>query len=274
MLTLVRCLVTWDPTFFKPNTTVKITGSSFNTTTGEVLDQAFEPAEIRAGWSFYAWTVDSSILKSKSASAVNITFTIAALQPGEGAMKPYQGPRVLVTEHPTYHKPPPEPPSKAALYIGLPTILGFVALLLIGTCLWNRHSRRIGVGNIMGRGRGGYGVGKSRRQRVFGRKNKDQAIRLMDQDVDRHDDGPEGAAASRQYRDAPGPEAGGEGAGWRQEVPGRHDDFDFNIPRRDSDALGSLAGTPTEDRRMELGRGDGGNNAFRDELRRQNQERL
>lgn len=203
-------------------------------------------------------------------------------------MKPFPGPRLLVTERPTYHKPPSKPPSKAALYIGLPTVLGFVVLLLIGTCVWNRRSRRIGVGSVMGRGRGGYGVGKSRRQRMFGRGNKDRAIRLVDQDVDHAAaaaDGPgadefRGRAASNQYRDddAPGHEedgrTGGGAGGWRQEVPGRHDDdFDFGMPRRDSDALGSLAGTPTEDRRMDLGRGDGGN-AFRDELSRQDKERL
>lgn len=50
-------------------------------------------------------------------------------------------------------------------------------------------------------------------------------------------------------------------------------------PRRDSDALGSLAGTPTEDRRMDFGGRENSNsnqatgNAFRDELKRQENAR-
>jgi hypothetical protein len=263
-------LVTWDASFFKGNTTVQLTGSSFNTTTGEILDQAFPPTEINAGWSFYAWTVDRAILSAKSASAVNISLTIAALQTGSEAMTPYQGPRLLVTEKPVYHQPKSKPPTGLALYIGLPTVLGFVVLLLVGTYLWNRKTRRIDVGNIMGRGRGGYGVGKNRRQRI-----REQGIRITDQDVGPRGAGGEGAAAQHYRDDVPAPEdraARGE-TGWRQEVPGRHDDFDFDMPRRDSDALGSLAGTPTEDRRMELGRGERGN-AFRDEVSRQDHERL
>lgn len=190
-------------------------------------------------------------------------------------MTPYQGPRVLVTEKPVYHQPPAKAPTGMALYIGLPTVLGFIVLLLIGTCLWNRKTRRINLGNVMGRGRGGYGVGKSRGQRIRmpgSGRNKEQAIRLMDQD------GADGGVASQhQYRDdAPAPEERGrrgETGGWRRDAP-QHDDFDFDMPRRDSDALGSLAGTPTEDRRMDLGRNERGHNAFRDEMSRQEHERL
>ena len=47
-----------------------------------------------------------------------------------------------------------------------------------------------------------------------------------------------------------------------------------SIPRRDSDALGSLAGTPTEDRRMDFDSGATGRNRFRDELKRQDDERM
>lgn len=251
------------------------------------MDQAYS-CKTTAAWSFCAWTVDSKILTDKSTKAVNISLSIAALQPGAGAMTPFTGPTVLVTRPPTYLPPKATAPTGPALYIGLPTVLGFVALVLIGTCLWNRHSRRIGLGNIMSRSRHGYGVGKSRRQRIRlpgrgRRERKEQAIRLMDQDVGasaaagaaeearRHEyhDTPDPAAAAAE---AEGHAARGGPTGWRQEVPGRDESFDFGLPRRDSDALGSLAGTPTEDRRMDLGHPDGGN-AFRDELSRQERER-
>ncbi len=98
----------------------------------------------------------------------------------------------------------------------------------------NRKHRRIGLGNVMGR-RNGYGTGKSRSQRLGLSKKKAGAIQLRDQEL----------TAEGVYRDAPA--SGGN----------RHE-------RDDSDALGSLAGTPTEER----------TNYFRDEMRLQEQHRL
>lgn len=151
-------------------------------------------------------------------------------------------------------------------YIGLPAVLGLVVLMLIGTCVWNRKKRFIGLGNIMGRGRHGYGVGKSRAQRVLGgasrrRREKKEGIRLMEREV--------GAGGEARFRDREAEAAGDDDgfAGWDQQVPGR---TGIGAPRRDSDALGSLAGTPTEERRMEVGNG----NAFRDEVRRQDRDRI
>jgi hypothetical protein len=94
------------------------------------------------------------------------------------------------------------------------------------------------------------GLGKSR--------NKEQAIRLMDRNTG-------GDNRHKVYRD--------------DSLEGRQRQDGDDRPRRDSDALGSLAGSPTEDRFNFLdshppgGSGQGGN-AFRDELARQNKERL
>ncbi len=104
-----------------------------------------------------------------------------------------------------------------------------------------------------------YNVGKSGRSRFgLGRRNKkakaNERIQLMEREIQ--------AEGGDVYRDLPDP---------------------ADRPRRDSDALGSLAGTPTEDRHMELGHPGTGagrdqnpatGNAFRDELRRQQNERL
>ncbi|KAH8906076.1 hypothetical protein BR93DRAFT_969295 [Coniochaeta sp. PMI_546] len=257
--------ITWDPTFFpSSNTTVRVTGSYFNSTTGLTTSQAFSSGSLAAAWSFYAWTVDSSLLSS-SPGGVNISLAIAALTPGATAMTPFQGPVVKVAKPAGYVPEPAKAPTGPALYIGLPTVLGFVVVVLVGTCWWNRNHRKIGLGSVMGRGKG-YGAGKSRRQRMFGgagkRERKEQGIRLMERDVT-------GAGGVEVYRDEVRPERP------RVVTKSEGGSFDYGMPRRDSDALGSLAGSPTEERHPNVsGRATAGNgNAFRDELSRQERER-
>ncbi|KJR80877.1 uncharacterized protein SPSK_05278 [Sporothrix schenckii 1099-18] len=304
--------VTWDPSFFSamPNTTVIITGNFFNDTTGAITTQAFSSGTLAAGWSFYAWDVEKSLLSGATSAGVNIRISMAYLSTGNNSTH-VAGPVVTVANPQPYRQKPAEAPSGMALYIGLPCILGFVALMLIGTCIWNHRTRRIGLGNVMGRSRfgklgelgqsKGYGVRKSRRQRV-GAVNLDSkdAIDLQNREArkngsgsggnrgndDGNDDGYDdfgmswsntnvgGRGPSSPYADAPrGAPAGGpptltlSGDHWS--APQR--------PRRDSD-LGSLAGTPTDERFDDANRpranNDSGStgNAFRDELRRQKQQ--
>jgi len=144
-----------------------------------------------------------------------------------------------VTNKPAdYYRQPKTPaPKGQSLYIALPTVFGFIILCVCGGAIYNRKQRKIGLGNIMGR-RNGYGVGKSRSQRLGLKKRKEGAIQLRDQEL----------TAGGQYRDVPLAQ-------------------DRNTPlghaRADSDALGSLAGTPTEERP----------NPFRDEMMRQDRNR-
>jgi hypothetical protein len=53
-------------------------------------------------------------------------------------------------------------------------------IVLFGLCLGMRSHRKIGLKSIMGRGRGGYGNGKSRRERLGIKKG---AIRLEDREI-------------------------------------------------------------------------------------------
>ncbi|KAK1837143.1 hypothetical protein QBC39DRAFT_246816 [Podospora conica] len=249
--------ITWDPTFFPPNSTVRVVGFYNATTT----DEAFSSDLLPSAWGFYQWTLTPSLYLTPPhhhPSGVNITLRIAALPPGGGARTWVPGPTVLVAPK---RAPPPvksAPPTGPALYIGLPCILGFIVLVVGGTCWWNRRERRIGVGNVMGRGRGGYGVGKSRRERLMGRnKKKDSAgIRL--------DEPPRGRTV---YRDEP-PVAVPvrDDDGWGDDSWRREPIVGGGIPRRDSDALGSLAGSPTKET-------FGGGNVFREELERQQESR-
>ena len=260
--------VTWDPAVFSNGngtagantTTVKVVG--FYNTLADQTDEAFSSSMMAAAWGFYQWPVTPDLLTTRGRSAAAITLRIAALPHGAAQVRWLAGPTVTVTYSPT---PPPSQaavPAGPALYIGLPVILGFVVLMLTGTCAWNRRHRRIGLGNIMSRGRSpggngyGVGVGKSRRQRLLGpsARNKEQqvAIRLMERGVVVDGDG-------QLYRD----------------------DVDVDTarrPRRDSDDLGSLAGTPTTERHFDLSRpvvatGAGGGNVFREEIDRQARER-
>ncbi|KAK5663766.1 hypothetical protein OQA88_4197 [Cercophora sp. LCS_1] len=248
--------VKWDPEFFNStNTTVRLAGFYNSNDT----DEAFSSDPMAAGWGFYRWPITAELYSSQHKSAVNITLRIAALPAGSAA-KWYPGPVVHVMPSPTPLQEPAKLPSGPALYIALPTVLGFVALCVVGGCIWNAKKRRIGLGNVMGRGRHGYGVGQSRRQRIFGKGRGKEQIRLTERD------GP-------QYRDEPH----GDGDEWRREVPGRVNPDDR--PRRDSDALGSLAGTPTQDRfdfarpGFQNAKNGGHLNVFRQEMDRQKKER-
>ena len=92
----------------------------------------------------------------------------------------YDGPEIMMKNEPASHYPPSEKnkgPNKEGLMIGLPVGLGFVLLVVVGLFFGMRKHRTIGLGNIMGRRNGGYGVGKSKRQRL-GLSGKEGAIRL------------------------------------------------------------------------------------------------
>jgi hypothetical protein len=75
--------------------------------------------------------------------------------------------------------PPPTPaPDRHSLLIALPVSLGAVLLVVLGLFFGMRSHRRIALGSVMGRGRRGYGVGKSRRERMGGKR----AIKLQDRE--------------------------------------------------------------------------------------------
>ncbi|SPQ18341.1 f381ca63-ea10-4bda-8231-ca288ce67272 [Thermothielavioides terrestris] len=219
--------ITWDTSIFSaPNsTTVKIIGFYvFNDTvipttgppSGE--EEAFSSDDLPAGWGFYQWRVERSLLTTPSLSAANVTLRMVALShsgdgsSGDGSSSSsagtarwFAGPTVTVRYRPA---PPPRPARKAktpadtaALYVALPLVFGFAALVIAGTFFWNRQARgALGAGgSIMGRGGargrrlggggGGrrkaaaaglrVGVGPSKKDRA---RNQEQAIRLMDRD--------------------------------------------------------------------------------------------
>lgn len=229
-------LVTWDTHFFAlKNATVLIQANYVNATgpdgiTGGI--QAYQSPPTTNAFGFVAWTIDSVWLKGSSSN--NITLFIVPLNPIANEPTSFQGPTVQVTHRPAeyYHPGKPKGPKGQDLYIALPTIFGFICICVVGGYFFNRNQRKIGLGNVMGR-RKGYGVGKSRSQRLGLGKKKSGAIRLQEQDF-----------AGAQYRDTPQRRAAGHA-------------------RADSESLGSLVNTPTEERP----------NYFRDEMDRQERTR-
>lgn len=236
---------------------MNLKGTYINSTTGIAGDDAFKSDDIRASWSYYAWTPSRSYLSKGNGKAVNVTLTLDALaSDGETVTKSYAGPTVLVTKAPTYHQASPTMPSGAALYIGLPVIFGFCLIMICGVCMWNRKTRKISVGNIMSRGRRGYGVAKSRAKRMtmHGRKKK-QAIRMMDN-----------LPEDQIYRDEPGRFDGHRDYQYDEDARDVGLGIAHGHARRASDGLGSLAGTPTSEHFPN-------GNAFREEMERQRRER-
>jgi hypothetical protein len=206
--------VTWDTRFFTGNNASVLVQANYVNTTGGV--QAFQSPPTTNALGFYAWTIDKDWLRGKGSN--NVTLYILPLNPVANEPASFTGPVLRVTNHPPdyYRQPLAKAPIGESLYIALPTVLGFVVLCLAGGFFWNRHARKIGLGNIMGRR--GYGVNKSRTQRLGLRTKKSDAIKLRDQEL----------RTGPQYMDSP--ERGAQHA------------------RHDSVELGSLAGTPTEER--------------------------
>lgn len=130
---------------------------------------------------------------------------------------------MVTNEPPSYYRQPPtEAPTGQSLYIALPVVFGFILACVCGGYFLNRKHRQIGLGSVMGRRRG-YGVGKSRRQRLGIRKP--EPIQLRDQVL----------SPNGRYRDAPVDE---EQRGRQRESGHRGADSD----------LGSLTGSPTAER--------------------------
>ena len=233
LLTVVLTItVTWDTSFFsEKNGTVQVLANYVNASGGGL--QAYHSDFTENSLGYISWTIDSAWLKGQPFQ--NVTLIIVPWNPTTSEPVSVDGPIVMITNSPApepYRQAPAKAPEGASLYIALPIVFVFVILCVCGGFILNRRHRTIGLGNVMGR-RKGYGVGKSKSQRLGLRKQKPRPIELRVQ----------GLSSDGQYRDAP--EDGGRRNG-----------------RRDSD-LGSLAGSPTEER----------TNYFRDEIQRQKQSR-
>lgn len=241
--------VTWDPDFYnktgsiKSNITYEITVrlDFLNKTSNQWEKlETYDENKVPASWGFWPLKVESKLLSGHK-KYNNVTITLLSAPVGSNDKKnSFALPVVVEPPRLDLNKPTPKPAGRT-LYIALPVCLGTIALLLIGVCMFNRSTRRIELGNIMSRARHGYS-GRKTRRRMF-KSKRDNGIQL---------DGAEDAVPRGEYRD---------------------DDAAPQLSRRDSEGLGSLAGSPTDAHFEQQGTTGGSRNAFRDEVSRQDSER-
>ncbi|KID89722.1 hypothetical protein MGU_03127 [Metarhizium guizhouense ARSEF 977] len=238
--------VTWDPDYYNKsaatlNSTyfVSVRLDYLNTTSNEYVLLETIDKSVPAKWGYFPLAVDGKYLKGQKHTN-NITITLMGHDTENSIAynnKSIPLP-VVVSNPPLDPTAPSNAPKGKTLTIALPVTLGVIALILVGGCLWNRKTRRIELGNIMSRSRHGY-TGR-RTRKLFNRSRKDNGIQL------------DTAPLSPPPFD------------YRDNVPER--------ARRDSEALGSLTGSPVRGTFEEPG-STGGRNTFRDEVRRQERER-
>jgi hypothetical protein len=202
--------------------------------------------------SFTTVTMDENFLQGVDNNTLK--FALVSFSPGGNHAQdaiPVDGPVVFLSKAPVKHfSPPPHTklPSNLSLLIGLPLGLGALVFVSLGLFFGMRKHRHINVGAVMGK-RAGYGVGKSRRQRL----GKKGAIRLEEREVlQNRSQGPRTGGARTRGDDEIGP-VGSQGS-LNQSWP---------IPpsrngHQRQESLGSLV-SDTE----------GGNNAFRREIEKQ-----
>ncbi|GAB0136202.1 hypothetical protein EsDP_00004514 [Epichloe bromicola] len=230
--------VTWDPDWFNKTSNktrfVSLRINYFNETTGEKSDRDILEQWQPARYGFLPFKVEGRHLRGHSSNNVTLQLVGHEIQNTTAPTMDTVELPVVIAKAPLDPTPPSHAPKGQTLVIALPVTFGAIALLVVGLCLWNHKTRRIQLGNVMSRSRRGY-TGR-RTRNLLNRKN--DGIQL-------------GAPVSPpvDYRDLP------------------------ERPRRDSEALGSLSGSPVRAHFEEQDTTGGRRNAFRDEVGRQERER-
>ncbi|KAF2460456.1 hypothetical protein BDY21DRAFT_369466 [Lineolata rhizophorae] len=183
--------VTWDASMFPTNSTVRIALNFANDTER----QAFQTAKLPKEYGYTAIEMKESYLQSFD--RFNLTFLLRNYAADADADSSwFDGPLVQLQHRPPRHYEPQtvnKNPDKLSLIIALPLVLGSLFIVVCGLYFGMRKQRKIGLGNIMGKRNKGYGIGKSRRQRLgLGKKG---AIRLEERD------GSAGFRSSDRFRD-------------------------------------------------------------------------
>lgn len=234
--------VTWDPDYYNTstpsdNTTyeVALRVDYLNLTTNEWLKlETYD--RVPASWGFWPFKVEKKHLKGHH-KINNITLTLLSSPKGTNEKNASIAMPAAIGAPTLPANQPTKTPDHRDLIIALPVTFGSLALILFGVCLWNRKTRRIQLRDVMSRARRRTGYTGRSTRRMW---RKDNGIQL----------------SSRV----------------EPPTPDYTDDLEPPHPHRDSDDLGSLAGSPVNTSFQNKGT-TGGRNAFRDEVERQRVQR-
>ncbi|PYH45220.1 DUF4448 domain-containing protein [Aspergillus saccharolyticus JOP 1030-1] len=156
--------VTWNADFYPLNATITIELRYLNSSEG---DSAYTSERIDNSYGYTHIHMREEWLQGKQWNALTL-YIIELDAVSDKRASARQGPTILLHLRPTeHHKPSPQLPfNRLALYIGLPVSLGIVVLVVAGLYFGMRESRRIDLAKIkVSRGKG-YGIAKSKDQRL------------------------------------------------------------------------------------------------------------
>lgn len=192
--------VTWNTNYFGSNSTIDILLNLSNDTSQNVWSSGLISSAIGG------ISVDMKQNLLQQDTAYNLTIFAQQFTTAAGAPAiVYTGPTIQLKPKPTHGQIPAsaKESEKSGLKIGVPVCLGALAVVAVGLFYAMRKQRRISFGSNLGRNRG-YGIRKSRRQRLGQGRSKEDDIMLQERELLRSEytDNPLPEAPSRSSNDS------------------------------------------------------------------------
>ena len=156
--------VTWNADFYPLNATVTIELRYPNSTEG---DSAFTSERTGNSYGYIPLRMRGEWLQDKPRNTLTL-YIIELDLTSDRRASARQGPTVTLHPKPVEHYKPLPPPrfNKLALMIGLPVSVGVVILIVAGVFFGMRRSTKIGIEHAMAPRGKGYGIGKSKNERL------------------------------------------------------------------------------------------------------------
>ena len=170
--------MTWDTSSFDKNATITIELNYLNVTDGNGYHVWSSP-KTPFGYGYVVLETNKDWLQGSSRN--NLSLTLVSYSAGTNSVaETYTGPIISLTNKPAAHLPASKsaPPNNLGKYIGIPFGIVFM-LFAIGGLYIAARRRRLDIKGITSR-RHGYGIRKSRRQRM----GKKGPIRIEERQVD------------------------------------------------------------------------------------------
>ena len=226
----MEALVVWDPNFFGlQNGSRTFEIKAVNRSSSGALDPEFQ-TDISTNTGYVTVKMEEEWLHGDDRR--NLTVDIVAADSSHSSELGAVGPRISLLHKESAHHPNDPKDERVGMGVGIPLGLAFVGFIVVAAFFCMRRRRA----------RGGALANRSQNRRSRG-------LHLRDDD-----DWTSGTrGAPERFRDEPT-----RGVELQDRTRGRHS----------GDSLGSLAGSPTDDRLGDRGR-VGANNVFRDEISRQ-----